>query len=48
MMYAVQIDIQVKREEIVVRFWNHVKTVVEPADADMYVRQATAQVIPTQ
>jgi hypothetical protein len=48
MMYAAQMEIQVKSEEMVVRFWNQVNTVVEPAEADMYVKQATAQVMPTQ
>lgn len=48
MMYAVQMDTQVKRLEMVVKFWNHVKTTVEPVDADMYVKQAIAQVMPTQ
>jgi len=47
MMYAAQMEIQVKSEEMVVRFWNQVNTVVEPAEADMYVKQATEQVMPT-
>lgn len=30
-----EMDIQVKRTQMVVRFWNQVKTVWEPAEQDM-------------
>ena len=39
---------QVKRVEIVVKFWNQVKTVAEPLDTDMYVRRPIDQVMRTQ
>lgn len=38
---------QVKRVEMVVRFWNHVKTVVEPLEQLIYVRSEMDAVTPT-
>lgn len=47
-MYAIETDIQVNKEAMVVRFWNQVKTVLEPVEQDMYVRRETAAVIRMQ
>ena len=47
-MYETQTADQVKRPAIVVKFWNHSKTVVDPEEHDMYVRSDTDPVIITQ
>ncbi len=47
-MYATLMETQVKRVEIVVKFWNQVKTVLEPALHDRYVNNEMLAVIMTQ
>ena len=48
MMYANEMDIQVKVAVIAARFWNHWKTTWEPEEQDMYVSREMEAVTPMQ
>ena len=48
LMYAIQIETQVKRVEMVVKFWNHSNALLEPAEpAERYVKPEMDAVMAT-